>query len=604
MIFKNKKFKTAMATLAILTIFGGTVSSAYAAELTNSQSISVNASVQRVELKTTLKHDTEDKDSSANSYLKESYLKIENGKRYMVLVLSSGKMMKSVVPSINGESVEYTNDLDGDTRTISFEIKSLQDDIRINFQINPFGNFVVNANCRVKSEIVTGSTDKEDKDDTVTGPTQKPETPDNSDKEDKEDKEDKDDNTSDKEDKEDKDDNTSDKEDKEDKDDTVTGPTQKPETPDNSDKEDNKEDNKEEDKEDSSNSTYKNGYYQVKNIVILDNEVGYSMVRGLLNETSNLEIRDGKYYLTFEMGQSSLMKDIVIKANSKELKYTKKNVGNDTIRITVEIPSLSSKLNISTYVTMMGKNVDFDLKLNQSTLKFVSSNEEAQLPGNNNNAGNNNGSNDSNNDSNTGNDNNAGGNITETVKGKLYTIKNEVIHENQTGKEMARKYLNSTSKIEEINGELYLTLTFTGTDLMNNHKFYVNGKSVSYTSSTSGNSKSYRFKINSLNDDIKVSAFIVPMSRNVEFGVKLLKDTYTFVKDFDASNDSNNAGNDSDNGNGGSNFDDMMNGGGNFEGFEDEKLPQTGSVINAESMLMGGSLITALGAFVGRRKRK
>lgn len=549
MIFKNKKFKTAMATLAILTIFGGTVSSAYAAELTNSQSISVNASVQRVELKTTLKHDTEDKDSSANSYLKESYLKIENGKRYMVLVLSSGKMMKSVVPSINGESVEYTNDLDGDTRTISFEIKSLQDDIRINFQINPFGNFVVNANCRVKSEIVTGSTDKEDK---------------------------------------------------EDKDDTVTGPTQKPETPDNSDK----EDNKEEDKEDSSNSTYKNGYYQVKNIVILDNEVGYSMVRGLLNETSNLEIRDGKYYLTFEMGQSSLMKDIVIKANSKELKYTKKNVGNDTIRITVEIPSLSSKLNISTYVTMMGKNVDFDLKLNQSTLKFVSSNEEAQLPGNNNNAGNNNGSNDSNNDSNTGNDNNAGGNITETVKGKLYTIKNEVIHENQTGKEMARKYLNSTSKIEEINGELYLTLTFTGTDLMNNHKFYVNGKSVSYTSSTSGNSKSYRFKINSLNDDIKVSAFIVPMSRNVEFGVKLLKDTYTFVKDFDASNDSNNAGNDSDNGNGGSNFDDMMNGGGNFEGFEDEKLPQTGSVINAESMLMGGSLITALGAFVGRRKRK
>ena len=551
MIFKNKKFKTAMATLAILTIFGGTVSSAYAAELTNSQSISVNESVQRVELKTTLKHDTEDKDSSANSYLKESYLKIENGKRYMVLVLSSGKMMKSVVPSINGESVEYTNDLDGDTRTISFEIKSLQDDIRINFKINPFGNFVVNANCRVKSEIVTGSTDKEDK---------------------------------------------------EDKDDTVTGPTQKPETPDNSDKDDNTSDK--EDKEDSSNSTYKNGYYQVKNIVILDNEVGYSMVRGLLNETSNLEIRDGKYYLTFEMGQSSLMKDIVIKANSKELKYTKKNVGNDTIRITVEIPSLSSKLNISTYVTMMGKNVDFDLKLNQSTLKFVSSNEEAQLPGNNNNAGNNNGSNDSNNDSNTGNDNNAGGNITETVKGKLYTIKNEVIHENQTGKEMARKYLNSTSKIEEINGELYLTLTFTGTDLMNNHKFYVNGKSVSYTSSTSGNSKSYRFKINSLNDDIKVSAFIVPMSRNVEFGVKLLKDTYTFVKDFDASNDSNNAGNDSDNGNGGSNFDDMMNGGGNFEGFEDEKLPQTGSVINAESMLMGGSLITALGAFVGRRKRK
>ena len=34
-------------------------------------------------------------------------------------------------------------------------------------------------------------------------------------------------------------------------------------------------------------------------------------------------------------------------------------------------------------------------------------------------------------------------------KGKLYTIKNTVDHESQTGKDMARKYLNSTSKVEE-----------------------------------------------------------------------------------------------------------------------------------------------------------
>ena len=72
-------------------------------------------------------------------------------------------------------------------------------------------------------------------------------------------------------------------------------------------------------------------------------------------------------------------------------------------------------------------------------------------------------------------------------------------------------------------------------------------------------------------DDIKVSAYIIPMSRSVEFGVQLLESTYTFVKDIDGSGSS---------------------------------LPQTGSVINAESMLAGGSLITALGAFIGRRKRK
>jgi acetate kinase len=45
MIFKNKKFKTAMATLAILTIFGGTVSSAYAAELNGADAICFTAGI-------------------------------------------------------------------------------------------------------------------------------------------------------------------------------------------------------------------------------------------------------------------------------------------------------------------------------------------------------------------------------------------------------------------------------------------------------------------------------------------------------------------------------------------------------------------------------
>ena len=106
MIFKNKKFKTAMATLAILTIFGGTVSSAYAAELTNSQSISVNESVQRVELKTTLKHDTEDKDSSAQKFLKSSKLKTVNGKKYMVMTFTNGNMFTAMKGIVNDKEVE------------------------------------------------------------------------------------------------------------------------------------------------------------------------------------------------------------------------------------------------------------------------------------------------------------------------------------------------------------------------------------------------------------------------------------------------------------------------------------------------------------------
>ncbi|WP_343003688.1 NEAT domain-containing protein [Clostridium sp. 2218st1_F5_2218SCRN_220325] len=554
MIFKNKKVKTAMAALAILTIFGGSISSSYAAELTNAQS-AVVASQQRIDLDTTFKKDNSDEASSANSYLQDSYLKVENGKRYMVLELGSGDLMKSVVPTINGQEIKYENELNESTkvRTITFEISSLNDDIRIKFQINPFGNFIVNATARVDAKISTGST--EDKDDTVTSPTQKPQQPEQQPEqkpeEDKDNKEDKDDKE---EDKDDKNDNVDNGNNGNNNGNNSNGST--------SDKNDNN----------SSNGTYKNGHYQVKNVVILDNPVGYSMVRGILNETSNVEIKDGKYYLTLEIGQSSLMKNIVIKANSKTLSYTKTNVGNDTIRIKVEIPSLSTKLNISTYVDAMSKTVDFDVKLNESTLKFVSANQEGQLPENNNQGtipgGGNTGG--GSNDSNSGSNDTVVGDT--ATKGKLYTIQNKVVHQNETGREMARKYLNQTSKVEDIDGQLYLTLTFTGTNLMNNHKFYVNGSLVSHqVTASSSTSKSYRFKISSLKDDIKVSAYIIPMSRSVEFGVQLLESTYTFVKDIDGSGSS---------------------------------LPQTGSVINAESMLAGGSLITALGAFIGRRKRK
>lgn len=565
MIFKNKKLKTAMAMMAILSIFGGSVTSTYANEINENKNIVSFRKSEKYKLNTVLKHETKEEESSANKYLKESYLKVEDSKTYMVMVFSSGNLMKSVIPSINDKEVEYTNILEGETRTITFEISSLKDNIKIDFKINPFDNFVVNATCRVEAQLEEDSNEdnqdkEEDKNDTITGATpEKPSDEENKDNDKEEDKNDNNDNN-----------NSSDKNDNinnetTDKDNNLNNGS--------SDKNDNVNNSVSDDKnEDTSNNKYKNGYYQIKNIVVLDNEIGYSMVRNILNETSNLEIKNGKYYLTFEMGQSSQMKNIVIKSNSKTLSYTKTNVGNNTIRIKVQIPNLSSKLNISTYILAMGRNVDFDLKLDQSTLKFISSNEEAKLPeNNNNNVVNNIVSGDSNVSESINNSNNlVGNNISK--KGKLYNIKNEIIHDNETGKAMARKYLNETSKIEEIDGELYLTLTFTGADLMQNHKFYVNGNLVKYeVTSSSSSSKSYRFKINSLSDDIKVNVYIVPMNTTVEFGVKLLENTYTFVKDFEVL---------------------------------DRKLPQTGGLINNETLFINGSLIIALGAFIGRRKRK
>ena len=196
------------------------------------------------------------------------------------------------------------------------------------------------------------------------------------------------------------------------------------------------------------------------------------------------------------------------------------------------------------FVKAMNQTVSFGVAFDKTSVKFISSNEEPTIPDSNNGSSNNGNLNTGgNNNSNSGNSNET---ITEntTVKGKLYTVKNEV---------------------------LSATLTFTGVDLMNNHKIYVNGSLVNHTiTSKTSSSVSIRFAIQDVNADIKVQVHVVPMNSTVTFGVKLLKDTLTFVKDFTVENGS---------------------------------LPQTGSAFGSEMLLGFGGLLTASGALL-RRKRK
>ena len=136
----------------------------------------------------------------------------------------------------------------------------------------------------------------------------------------------------------------------------------------------------------------------------------------------------------------------------------------------------------------------------------------------------------------------------------------------------SRESLNSISKVEEIDGQYYVTLTFTGASFMQNHAIYVNGSKVSHeVVSKSGDSISLRFKVSDLSDSIKVGMYVIPMSRDIEFGVTLLEDTLTFVKDFELN--------------------------------EDGTLPQTGSAIDSSIIMGAGAMMMATG-LVGRRKRK
>lgn len=669
MIRKGKLVKNAAIALAIISVFGSTLTPVSAAEIMRNTTAITQYVDGSYDIKAKLtKNDGTNGDSMANGYLKSTKVEISNNKIYMVMQFTSGSLLKELNPSVNGEAVEgtiTTNDSD-DTKTVKFEIGSLTDKIELGVKINPFGDFVVDAGCIVtieNADIPTVPTTSEE-DDAVTSPT--PSVP-NEGEDAKEEVSDNEQvlNTVLKHETQDKDSSAnrylessklktvgdkkfivmnfnngsmftemkasvngkevetkfeydektniatvefevSSLEDEillsftydtpigtmthsarikselavsEDEGET-TPPSDSNEDQDNNDASDdsnNESGSGSNNGSDSNNSsgtdsntsgstTYKNGYYQLKNIVHSDNAVGYQMVRNILSETTNMEVKNGKTYITLRMSSYSLMGDITMKVNNKVTSFTKNVIGNDTVELTVEVPNLDANLTLGMYVTAMGQTVDFGVSFDKTSVKFISSNEEPTIPDSNDGSTNNNGSNNS---TSNGSENTTVENT--TVKGKLYTIKNEVISDNATGKAMARKYLNSTTKIEEIDGKMYATLTFTGVDLMNNHKIYVNGSLVSHTITSKTSSQiSIRFAIPDVNADIKVEVFVVPMNSTVKFGVKLLEDTLTFVKDFEVENGT---------------------------------LPQTGSAFGSEMILGIGSLLTATGALL-RRKRK
>lgn len=306
--------------------------------------------------------------------------------------------------------------------------------------------------------------------------------------------------------------------------------------------------------------------YVGKNTVTHENETGLNMARKTLSEDVKVEEVNGKTYvtLTFTSMGSTMMSNHKIYVNGNEVNTTK-TVNNEIVSLKFEVGSLKDSIKASAYVSMMGNNVEFGVNILEDTLKLVTdgsaniggTTSDSATSGNTNNNASSGGSN-----SNTNNEE------VKITKGKLYSIQNSVTHENETGRSMARKYLNSTSKVEEIDGKYYVTLTFTGAAFMQNHEVYVNGKKVNVTKSTSGDTTNVRFALSSLSDSIKVKTFVVPMSRDVEFGVILLEDTLTFIKEYTV-----------------------------------ETLPQTGAPIGAGAVAGLGLMLTTAGTVLVRKRK-
>lgn len=306
--------------------------------------------------------------------------------------------------------------------------------------------------------------------------------------------------------------------------------------------------------------------YVGKNTVTHENEIGLNMARKTLSEDVKVEEVNGKTYvtLTFTSMGSTMMSNHKIYVNGNEVNTTK-TVNNEIVSLKFEVGSLKDSIKASAYVSMMGNNVEFGVNILEDTLKLVTDGS-ANIGGT---------TSDSATSGNTNNNTSSGVSNSNTnneeikiTKGKLYSIQNSVTHENETGRSMARKYLNSTSKVEEIDGKYYVTLTFTGAAFMQNHEVYVNGKKVNVTKSTSGDTTNVRFVLSSLSDSIKVKTFVVPMSRGVEFGVTLLEDTLTFIKEYTV-----------------------------------ETLPQTGAPIGAGAVAGLGLMLTTAGTVLVRKRK-
>lgn len=311
-----------------------------------------------------------------------------------------------------------------------------------------------------------------------------------------------------------------------------------------------------------------NGIYNIKNDVSYigdgNQDVGNDMARKALSKNSELEVKDDKKILTlkFNEEQFSFFKDFRITVNGKDALATP-NEADRTISF--EIPSLDANIVVTAFVSVMGRDVSFKTILNKGTLELVSGEDKPAIEEENK-SEESNGTSSSNNGSSANEENST---VTENkvTKGKLYTIENKVVHKSQTGVDMARKYLNKISDLEEIDGKTYLTLTFTGQEFMKDHKITVNGKDANYkVVSKNGDSIKLRFEIPNLDADIKVSLYVIPMGRNVEFNVELLKDTKKFVKDFTVSS-----------------------------------LPQTGSPIGGNSVALLGMAMMGASMFIRKR---
>ena len=460
-----------------------------------------------------LKEDS-DSESHAREYVdKESVVTVKNNKIYLTLKLKNASVIKGVSIKVEGDKTSYsTVKKTSDKLYIKFKIGSLSDEILVttNLDLSDFG--IADHDGLAFRVLLRSSTLEEDDD------------ADNyDDEEDDEDEDDEDETVTD----------TSINDNgtiKDPQNDIVNAPPV------------------------NTNSQYKKTTYRVNNEIITESSFGYQAARGAVNKVSYYEIIDDKKYITLGFSQTDIMNNIRLSINGKQINYdvVSKDDSKKTLDIRFEVPSISTQVTVTTNVTAMGRDISFGVEFLESTLELISTEEAESLPEL---AGNSSGVSESNSSdsvlskiTNTFSSNKtnsedklvveeeAAKDLASLAKEyfKKYTVTNEIVSDSAIGRTMARKYLNQTSIIEDIDGQLYATITFSSSGSMGDFEIEVNGEVVEHTvplNDMANELVSLRFPINNVNDDIKAYIYINPMRMNINFGIKFLEDSMILIEE-------------------------------------------------------------------------
>lgn len=124
----------------------------------------------------------------------------------------------------------------------------------------------------------------------------------------------------------------------------------------------------------------------------------------------------------------------------------------------------------------------------------------------------------------------------QNLKSGIYEMNNDVYHDSEVGISMARSYTADVMELEYTKDKIAYTVTFTGTDYMENYRILVNDKPVDFKiveEDKENTSIKLNFEVADINDKITAKIFVSAMDRDVEFEVRPLVETLNLVEEIE-----------------------------------------------------------------------